>query len=205
MIAGKNEKFDEARRNIVAPTGAGSYELNQQAHRSAAAGHQHHARQGAAAGPRRIAGFGRQRRTACAQRARQSSIPHQRHHAARRRRRVRADPRHRHRRQPGADHRRAAGAIRPAHRGRARHPDQGGRLQQLRQRQRLWRQPRHHHAEFRIWRHGRTNPVFRVRALFRQQSRHRKSDAGQRRHPRPHRRRKRDFSISRPCSIRPAA
>ena len=31
MIAGKNEKFDEARRNIVAPTGAGSYQLSQQA------------------------------------------------------------------------------------------------------------------------------------------------------------------------------
>lgn len=30
-LAGKNEKFDEVRRNIVAPTGAGSYELNQQA------------------------------------------------------------------------------------------------------------------------------------------------------------------------------
>ena len=44
-----------------------------------------------------------------------------------------------------ADHRRAAGTIRPAHRRRARHPDQGGRLQQQRQRQRLWRQPRQHH------------------------------------------------------------
>jgi outer membrane receptor protein involved in Fe transport len=31
VIAGKNEKFDEARRNIVAATGAGSYELNQKA------------------------------------------------------------------------------------------------------------------------------------------------------------------------------
>jgi len=30
-LTGKNEKFDEVRRNIVAPTGAGSYELNQQA------------------------------------------------------------------------------------------------------------------------------------------------------------------------------
>ncbi len=40
-----------------------------------------------------------------------------------------------------------------------------GRLQQLRKRQRLWRQPRHDHAEFRVWRHGRTDPVFRVRAL----------------------------------------
>jgi outer membrane receptor protein involved in Fe transport len=30
-LAAKNEKFDEARRNIVAPTGAGSYQLNQQA------------------------------------------------------------------------------------------------------------------------------------------------------------------------------
>jgi len=30
-VAGKNEAFDQARRNIVAATGAGSYELNQQA------------------------------------------------------------------------------------------------------------------------------------------------------------------------------
>ena len=31
-------------------------------------------------------------------------------------------------------------------------------------------------TELRIWRHGRTDPVFRVRPLFRQQSRNRKSD-----------------------------
>jgi outer membrane receptor protein involved in Fe transport len=31
VVAGKNEKFDEARRSIVAPIGAGTYELNQQA------------------------------------------------------------------------------------------------------------------------------------------------------------------------------
>ena len=31
MVAGQNDKFDEARRAIVAATGAGSYELNQQA------------------------------------------------------------------------------------------------------------------------------------------------------------------------------
>ena len=48
-----------------------------------------------------------------------------------------------------------------------------------RQRQRLWRQSRNDHAEFRIWRHGRTNPVFRIRTLFRQQSGNRKSDAGE--------------------------
>jgi outer membrane receptor protein involved in Fe transport len=30
-IAGKNEKFDEARRNILAPIGAGAYQLNRQA------------------------------------------------------------------------------------------------------------------------------------------------------------------------------
>ena len=47
-----------------------------------------------------------------------------------------------------------------------------------RQRQRLWRQPRHHHDVGRIWRHRRTNPVLRFRPLFRQQSRNRKSDAG---------------------------
>ena len=31
VVAGKNEKFDEARRNIVAPIGASSYEINHQA------------------------------------------------------------------------------------------------------------------------------------------------------------------------------
>jgi outer membrane receptor protein involved in Fe transport len=31
VVAGKNEKFDQARRNIVAATGAGSYQMNQQA------------------------------------------------------------------------------------------------------------------------------------------------------------------------------
>jgi outer membrane receptor protein involved in Fe transport len=31
VIAGKNEKFDEARHNILAPIGAGSYEINHQA------------------------------------------------------------------------------------------------------------------------------------------------------------------------------
>jgi outer membrane receptor protein involved in Fe transport len=31
VVAGKNEKFDEARRNIVAPIGAGSYQINHQA------------------------------------------------------------------------------------------------------------------------------------------------------------------------------
>ena len=51
-----------------------------------------------------------------------------------------------------------------------------GCVQQFRQRQRLWRQPRHDHDVARIWRHGRTNPVFRVRTLFRQQSGNRKSD-----------------------------
>jgi outer membrane receptor protein involved in Fe transport len=31
VVAGKNEKFDEARRNILAPIGAGSYQINHQA------------------------------------------------------------------------------------------------------------------------------------------------------------------------------
>ena len=31
VVAGKNEKFDEARRSILAPLGAGTYQLNQQA------------------------------------------------------------------------------------------------------------------------------------------------------------------------------
>ena len=114
-------------------------------HRGAAARRQHDARQGAAADPGRLAGFGRQRRTARPQRARQSAIPHQRHHAAGRRRRLRPDSRYRNHRQPFHAYRGAAGAIWPAHRRRARYPDQGGRLQQFGQRQRLWRQPRNGH------------------------------------------------------------
>ena len=143
-----------------------------------AAGNQHHARQGAAAGARSLAGFGRQRRTACAQRARQPAIPHQRDHAAGRRWRLRPDHRHRNRRQHGADHRRVAGAVRVAHRRRARHPDQARCLQQLRQHQRLWRQPWQLHHQRRLWRHGRTNPVLHLGPLFRQQCRHREPDAG---------------------------
>ena len=61
-----------------------------------------------------------------------------------------------------------------------------GRLQQFRQRQRLWRQPRHHHAELRIWRHGRTDPVFPVGTLSAEQSRHRESDPVDQCDPRPH-------------------
>ena len=41
VVAGKNDKFDEARRNIVAPTGAGSYQIEPAGARGAAAGHQH--------------------------------------------------------------------------------------------------------------------------------------------------------------------
>ena len=82
--------------------------------------------------------------------------------------------------------RRAARAIRPAHGRRAGHPDQDGRLQQFRQRQRLWRQPRHDHAELRIWRHRRADPVFRVGPLSAEQSRHRESDPFERGDPRPH-------------------
>ena len=47
-----------------------------------------------------------------------------------------------------------------SHRRRTRYPDQDRCLQQQRQRQRLWRQPRHHHAELRIWRHRRQTQYF---------------------------------------------
>ena len=178
VVAGQNERLDEARRSIVAPIGANSYQVNHQTIEALPQGANTTLDKVLLQTPGRIAGLRRQRRTARPQRTRQSAVPHQRHHAAGRRRRLRANPRHRHRRQPRPDYRRAAGAIWSAHRGRAGHPDQGGRLQQFRQRQRLRRQPRHHHAEFRIWRHRRTDPVFRLGTLFRQQCRNRKSDAG---------------------------
>ena len=175
VVAGQNEKFDETRRNIDTPIGATSYQVTHQEHRSPAAGHQHGAGQGVVAISWRHAGLRRQRRTSCAQRARQPPVSHQRHHAAGWRRRVRANPRHRHRRQPCPAYRCVAGAVRPAHGRRAGHPDQDGRLQQHWQRQRLRRQPRHHHTQLRIWRHRRTNPVFRVRSLSAKQSGNRKS------------------------------
>ena len=168
---GSPKHRSSGRRNLASGQPSG--------HRSAAAGKQRLAGQGAVAVSRRNPGFGRKRRSAYTQRARQSAVPHQRHHAARRRRRLRANPRHRHRRQHGAADRRAAGAIWPAHRGRAGHPDQGGCLQQLRQCQRLWRQSRHDQYVSRIWRHRRTDPILRVRALFRKQSGNRKSSAGE--------------------------
>ncbi len=61
VVAGKNDQFDEARRNIVAAVGAGKYRTEPAGDRGAAARHQHHAGQGVAAGSRRIAGFGRKR------------------------------------------------------------------------------------------------------------------------------------------------
>ena len=205
VVASTNEKLETARQTIVAPVGATSYQVNHQAIEALPQGKQCAARQGAVAVSGRDAGLRGKRRTACPQRARQHAVPHQRHHAARRRRRLRANPRHRHCRQPGAIDRRAARAIWLANRRRAGHPDQDRRLQQLRQRQRLWRQPRHDHAEFRIWRHGRADPVFRVRPLFPEQSGNRKSDAVERRHSRPHVAGKGISLIFRPCSIRPAA
>ena len=88
VVAGQER---EIRRGPPQHPGAGRRQLipgQPSGDRGAAAGHQHAARQGAVAGAGRVAGFGRQRRTACAQRARQRAIPHQRHHAARRRRRA---------------------------------------------------------------------------------------------------------------------
>ncbi len=140
-------------------------------HRGAAAGRQRHARQGAAAGAGRVTGFRRQRRTACAQRAWQSAIPHQRRRTSRRRRRLRANLRHRAGRQCLAADGRLARAIRTAHRRRRRYPDPDRRLQQLGQRRHLRRQPQHRHAELRIWRYRRANPVFLHRTLFRQRAR----------------------------------
>ena len=99
VVAGQNDQVRRGPRSIVAPIGANSYSDQSPGDRGAAARRQYDARQGVVADPGRIAELGRQRRTACAQRARQPSVPHQRHHAPRRRRRFRPNPRHRHRRQ----------------------------------------------------------------------------------------------------------
>ena len=145
--------------------------------RGAPAGREHQSRQGAIAGSGRNARLRRKRRSACAQRARQYSISHQRHSASRRRRGLRPDSRYRDRRQPCPDHRRVAGPVRLAHVRCRRHPDQNGCIQQQRQRQPLWRQSSNHHALFRIRRHGRTDPVFRDRAVPAEQSGIGESDA----------------------------
>ena len=205
VIAGKNDKFDEARQQHSGARRRQRLSGQPTGHRGAAAGQQHAAGQGAVAGSRRNAGFRRQRRTACAQRARQPSISHQRHHAARRRRRLRADPRHRHRRQPGAAYRRAAGAIWLAHRGRARHPDQGGRLQQLAAASASMaaataRSRRASNMAARSDKPSISCPGAFCRTIWESKIRHRRT-----RPSTTARRRKRDFSIFRRCSIPPAA
>ena len=83
ILAGRNDKLDEARQNIVAPDWSHLAPSQSSADRSDAAGKQRHPRQGAAAVSWRDTGLGRERRAACPQRARQPAIPHQRHHAAR--------------------------------------------------------------------------------------------------------------------------
>ena len=178
-------------------------------HRRAAAGHQHDGREGAAAGARRVAGFGGERQSPCPQRSRQSAIPHQRRDAARRRHRLRQHSGHRPDRQHCARHRRAAGGVRPAHGRTDRHHDARRRVQQFGQHQPLRRQPRHDHAEFRIWRHVRRQlsddvvvnrdegaAIVRERKLLSRRAillhrplsadhrRHRKSAADAQRHPR---------------------
>ena len=136
----------------------------------ASGGRQSNGRKDTPAGPRRDAGFRRQRQLSRAQRARQCASPHQRHHAAGRRYRLRHVSRYRADRQHIADHRRAAGAIWPAHLGRARHPDPQ-RCLQRRHGGRLWRHAANLHAELRVWRPSRSDPVFPHRAVLREQYR----------------------------------
>ena len=136
----------------------------------ASGGRQSNGRKDTPAGPRRDAGFRRQRQLSRPQRARQCASPHQRHHAAGRRYRLRHVSRHRADRQHIADYRRAAGTIRPAHLGRARHPNPQ-RCLQRRHGGRLWRLAANLHAELRVWRPGRSDPVFPHRAVLREQYR----------------------------------
>ena len=98
VIAGKNEKFDEARKNILAPIGANSYQVDHQAIEALPQGNNTQLDKVLLQFPGVTQELRRERRTACPQRARQPSISHQRHHAPRRRRRLWADPRYRDRR-----------------------------------------------------------------------------------------------------------
>ena len=123
--------------------------------RESAGRHQSAGGESPAAVSRRVAGFRGQRRSACAQRARQSTGPYQRHHDAGWRHRFLELPRSVLDRQPVAGRRRAAGGIRTAHDRTARHHDTQRPVQQFRHGRRLWRQPQHHHAVFRIRRHFR--------------------------------------------------
>ena len=136
----------------------------------ASGGRESNGRKDTPAGARRDAGFRRQRQLSCPQRARQRASPHQRHHAAGRRYRLRHVSRYRADRQHIAHYRRTAGAIWPAHLGRARHPDPQ-RCLQRRHGGRLWRHAANLHAELRVWRPGRSDPVFPHRAVLREQYR----------------------------------
>ena len=139
IVAGKNEKFDEASRNIDGADRRHLVSDQPSEHRGAAAGHQRAGGQGAAAISRRHAGSAA------------SGELHVRNEHANLQYRINgimlpdgvgafgqildtgssAALRY---------HRRAAGAIRPAHGGRARHPDQGEPSTTAAGR-RLWRQP----------------------------------------------------------------
>ena len=61
VVAGQNEKLDEARQSIVAPIGANAYQVNHQAIEALPQGANTTARQGIAADTGRIAGLRRQR------------------------------------------------------------------------------------------------------------------------------------------------
>ena len=109
------------------------------------------------------------RHAACSQRTRQHSISDQRHLSSGRRLRLRPGARQRPHRQYRRDRRCPSGRIRPAYGRHRRYHDQERGVRWRRQRQPLWRQPPDHHAELRIWRHGRRHRIFLHRPLFRQQ------------------------------------
>ena len=151
--------------------------------RGAAARRERHGREDRAAVSWSYPGFGRQRQFPRAQRACQCADPHQRHHASGRRQRLRHLPRYRVDRQHIADYRSVAAAIRPAHLRRSRYLDAQRRLQQYRKRRHLRRQPGDVHAEHRIRRHHRTDPILYHRTFLREQYRAGKPDGELERDP----------------------
>ena len=204
----KNNAFDQSRSNLYTTIGTTS---STQTHATIDALPQRHqpvGREGAAAGARRVAGFCGERLSSCPQRSCQCAVPHQRRYTAGRDRRLRQRFEHQLGRQHCARHRRAAGGVRPAHGRPGRHHDARRCFQQFGECRLLRRQPRHHHADLRIWRHLRRQlsdnvvvnrdegaaivlerklfsrrPVLLHRPLSADHGRHRKSDADAQRHP----------------------
>ena len=122
VLAGKNEKFDEARHSIVAPDGANTFAINHQAIEALPQGSNTTLDKVLLQAPG-VSQDGREWRATRPQRARQFAVPHQRYRYPRRRRRFRPIPGFLDRRQARPVDRRAARAIRASNRRRPRYPD----------------------------------------------------------------------------------